>query len=143
MDPASRPTSWNSGTSGEDDLRRSNAEFKWSRKCVGFVVGGTARRSERELLVLFDTDCRRLPDTENSNGSRVGWNAVINIFRCMQGLINETFHYHFEIKGHAVLVLRVLSYHDWLLDFGYECSMDFHHRKMSPCGTLSVIEVID
>ena len=73
----SRLTS-NSGTSGEDDRRRSNAEFKWSRKCVGFEVGGTARRSERELLVLFDTDCRRLLGTENSNGSRVGWNSVMD-----------------------------------------------------------------
>ena len=138
MRPASRSTSPNSGTSGEDDRRRSNAEFKWSRKCVGFEVGRTARRSERELLVLFDTDCRRL-----LNGSLVGGNSANNGFRYMQGSINETFHYHFGIKNHAVLVLLVVSYHDWLLDFGYECSMDFRHRKMSPCGTLSVIVVMD
>lgn len=81
---ASRPTSPNSGTRGEDDRRRSNAEFKWSRKCVGFEVGGRARRSERELLVLFDTDCRRLFGTENSNGLRVGWNSASNGFRYMQ-----------------------------------------------------------
>jgi hypothetical protein len=133
--PASRPTSPNSGTSGEDDRRRSNAEFKWSRKCVGFEVGRSARRSERELLVLFDTECRRLFGTENSNGSRVAWNSASNGFRYMQGLINETFHYHFGMKGRVVLVLRVVSYHDyWLLDF--------RRRKMSPCETLSVIEVI-
>ena len=52
--------------------------------------------------------------------------------------------YHFGIKGHAVLVLHVVSYHDsLLLDFGYECSMDFRRRKTSLYGTLSVIEVMD
>ena len=82
--PASRSTSSNPGTSGEDDRRRSNAEFKWSRKCVGLEVeseGATARRSERELLTLVDTDCGRLFDTENANGSREGSNSASNGIR--------------------------------------------------------------
>ena len=144
MPPASSPTSSKSGTSGEDDRRRSNAEFKWSRKCVVFEVGGTVRRSERELLELFDTDCRRLLGTENSKGSRVDWKSANNGFRNREGLINKTIRYHFGIKGRAVLVLRVVRYHDWLTDFGYECSKNFRHQKMSPCGTpLSVIEVME
>ena len=103
--------------------------------------GEAARRSERELFVLFDTDCRRLIGAENANG--VGSNSANNEVRYMQGLINEMFHYHLGTKSRAVPVLRVVSYHDWLLDFGYECSIDLRHRKMSSYGTLSAIGVMD
>lgn len=79
-------TSSKPGTSGEDDRRRSNAEFKWSRKCVGFEVESgclleeTARRSEREL------------GTENASGSRVGWNSANNgVQRNKGGLVSEMF----------------------------------------------------
>jgi len=48
-----------------------------------------ARRSERELLVLFGRDRRRLLGNENDNGSRIGWNSANNGFRDVQGLVNE------------------------------------------------------
>lgn len=84
---ASSPTSSRPGTSGEGDRRWSNAEFKCSRKCVGFdvessrLLGGTARRSTRELLGIFDRDCRRLLGIENAIGSPVAWNSANNEFK--------------------------------------------------------------
>lgn len=66
---------------GEDDRRRSNAKFNWSRnlKCVGVEVeseGETARQSELELLVLSDTDCRRLLHHIVYNQHPQGWRRI-------------------------------------------------------------------